>query len=312
MKTVLETLQAGTAYLEKRQVPEARLNMQLLLAHQLGCSKLDLYQQFDRPLGEEELSPLRELLKRRGLREPLQHILGEVEFAGNSFKCDSRALIPRPETEELVTALIDSPPDLSKGDRVIDVGTGSGVIGLSLANAWRDRGLEIILVDAQDSALSLARENAEQLGLKEAVSIKKSHLLDDAPGPYQLIVANLCIQYEQLGSIDSTQLLQLANCLHFMDSHLDAPLHLADLARAAGMSERSLSRSFHSALGQSPIEYLLNVRLQRAEELLLAGPTPISQIAFEVGFGDANYFTRQFRKRRGLSPRQFRKQYRKS
>ena len=126
----------------------------------------------------------------------------------------------------------------------------------------------------------------------------------------QLIVANLCIQYEQLGSIDSAQLLQLANCLHFMDSHLEAPLHLADLARAAGMSERSLSRSFHSALGQSPIEYLLNVRLQRAEELLLAGPTPISQIAFEVGFGDANYFTRQFRKRRGLSPRQFRKQYR--
>ena len=87
---------------------------------------------------------------------------------------------------------------------------------------------------------------------------------------------------------------------------------MRDLARAAGMSERSLSRSFHSALGQSPIEYLLNVRLQRAEELLLAGPTPISQIAFEVGFGDANYFTRQFRKRRGLSPRQFRKQYRKS
>ena len=202
MKTVLETLQAGTAYLEKRQVPEARLNMQLLLAHQLGCSKLDLYQQFDRPLGEEELSPLRELLKRRGLREPLQHILGEVEFAGNSFKCDSRALIPRPETEELVTALIDSPPDLSKGDRVIDVGTGSGVIGLSLANAWRDRGLEIILVDAQDSALSLARENAEQLGLKEAVSIKKSHLLDDAPGPYQLIVANLpYIESDEIGQL---------------------------------------------------------------------------------------------------------------
>ena len=95
------------------------------------------------------------------------------------------------------------------------------------------------------------------------------------------------------------KLLQLANCLHFMDSHLDATLHLADLARAAGMSERSLSRSFHAALGQSPIEYLLNVRLQRAEELLLAGPTPISQIAFEVGFGDANYFTRRFRKRRG-------------
>ena len=127
----------------------------------------------------------------------------------------------------------------------------------------------------------------------------------------QLIVAHLCIQYEQLGSINSAVLLQIANCLHFMDSHLDTSLHLADLARAAGMSERSLSRSFHMTLGQSPIEYLLNVRLQRAEELLLAGPTAISQIAFEVGFRDANYFTRQFRRRHGLSPRQYRKQFRK-
>ena len=191
MKTVLETLQAGTAYLEKRQVPEARLNMQLLLAHQLGCSKLDLYLQFDRPLGEDELAPLRELLKRRGQREPLQHLLGEVEFAGNTFKCDSRGLIPRPETEELVSALIASPPSLSKGDRVIDVGTGSGVIGLSLAKAWIDRELEVILVDAEDAALSLAQENAEKLGLSESVTFTKSHLLDNAPGPYQLIVANL-------------------------------------------------------------------------------------------------------------------------
>ena len=66
MKTVLETLQGGTAYLEKRGVADARLNMQLLLAAELGCSKLDLYMQFDRPLGEDELAPLRELVKRRG------------------------------------------------------------------------------------------------------------------------------------------------------------------------------------------------------------------------------------------------------
>ena len=76
------------------------------------------------------------------------------------------------------------------------------------------------------------------------------------------------------------------------------------------MSERSLSRNFHAAVGQSPIEYLLNMRLQRAETLLLASPAPIAQIAFEVGFGDANYFTRQFRRQRGLSPREFRKQNR--
>ena len=74
------------------------------------------------------------------------------------------------------------------------------------------------------------------------------------------------------------------------------------------MSERSLSRTFHATVGQSPIEYLLNMRLQRAEESLLTSPTPISQIAYAVGFKDANFFTRQFHKQRGVSPRVFRKQ----
>ncbi|MGB1890779.1 MAG: helix-turn-helix domain-containing protein [Candidatus Latescibacterota bacterium] len=131
-----------------------------------------------------------------------------------------------------------------------------------------------------------------------------------ARGFLQLIVGNLCMQYETLGSLDSTKLLLIANCIRYMDSNLGASLHLSDLARAAGMSERSLSRNFHAIVGQSPIEYLLNMRLQRAEELLLAGPAPIAQIGYEVGFADANYFTRQFRKLHGLSPREFRKKHR--
>ena len=128
----------------------------------------------------------------------------------------------------------------------------------------------------------------------------------------QLIVGNLCMQYEALGSLDSTKILHVANCIRYMDNHLSSSLQLADLAHAAGMSERSLSRNFHATIGQSPIEYLLNMRLQRAEELLLASPTPISQIAYEVGFSDANYFTRQFHRLRGMSPRAYRKQAEKN
>jgi AraC-like DNA-binding protein/mannose-6-phosphate isomerase-like protein (cupin superfamily) len=124
----------------------------------------------------------------------------------------------------------------------------------------------------------------------------------------QLIVGNLCTQYEALGSLDSTKLLHIANCIRYMDNHLSSSIQLADLAHAASMSERSLSRNFHATVGQSPIEYLLNMRLQRAEELLLASPTPISQIAYAVGFRDANYFTRQFHRLRGMSPRAYRKQ----
>ena len=90
MKTLLDTLQGGTKYLEQRGVEDARLNMEYLLAKVLQCERMDLYLDFDRPLAEEQLVPLRELLRCRGERQPLQHLLGEVEFHGRSFLSDSR------------------------------------------------------------------------------------------------------------------------------------------------------------------------------------------------------------------------------
>lgn len=190
MKTVLETIQSGTEYLAKKGVESPRLNMQLLLAHALSCKKMELYLQFDRPLGEAELQPLREMLRRRGLREPLQHILGEVEFLDHTFRCDARALIPRPETEELVDFLIKHPPEFQVGDRVADVGTGSGVIGLSLAAAWRE-GPEFDLIDTSAEALALAEENRDRLGLpKEKVHLRRADLLPKSLA-YRLIAANL-------------------------------------------------------------------------------------------------------------------------
>ena len=106
MKTLLDTLQGGTKYLEQRGVDDARLNMEYLLAKVLQCERMDLYMDFDRPLLEAELVPLRDLLRGRGERQPLQHLLGEVEFHGRRFRSDARGLIPRPETEELVGIII--------------------------------------------------------------------------------------------------------------------------------------------------------------------------------------------------------------
>ena len=190
MKTLLETLQSGTAYLEKRGVDEPRLNMEHLTAKVLGCTRMDLYLSFDRPLEESQLAPLRDMTKRRGNREPLQHILGNVEFMGKEFLSDKRALIPRPETEELVGILIDKYKNKKGPSNICDVGCGSGVIGISLACHWPDSNIEMI--DLSDQALELTEENIQSLELDSSrFNLINNNLLEGLGKRFDLIVANL-------------------------------------------------------------------------------------------------------------------------
>jgi release factor glutamine methyltransferase len=184
--TVLDILQSTTAYFKKRGIENPRLNAEHLLAHSLGRKRLDVYLEFERDLAEAELAPLRELVRRRAQNEPLQHLLGTVEFCGNIFLCDKRALVPRPETEEFVE-LVKS-RIVNRESRIVDLGTGSGVIALSLAARFPDA--EIIATDISDDALLLARENAVRLGTSR-VQFLKSDLLENVDGPFELIVANL-------------------------------------------------------------------------------------------------------------------------
>jgi len=186
MSTVLETIDGGTRYLEKRGIEEARRNMQIMVAQQLACTRMQLYTQFDRPLGESELMPLREMLKRRGEGVPLQHVLGVVSFHHRDFKSDARALIPRPETEELAEWILSMP----MGDelKVLDMGCGSGVLGLTLAAerpSWH-----VALADVSEDALALAKENVEALGIGNA-RLLRSDLFSSIEGEFDGIVANL-------------------------------------------------------------------------------------------------------------------------
>jgi release factor glutamine methyltransferase len=185
--TVLEVLQATTAYFKKHNVENPRLNTEHLLAHVLGRKRIELYLEFERVLTESELAPLRNLVKRRSEGEPLQHLLGTTEFCGLTFICDRRAMVPRPETEELVEFLkseIRNPKS-----EILDVGTGSGVIALSLAANFPDA--EILAVDISDDALTLAQENAARVKLADRVRFLKSNLLENVEGCFDVIVANL-------------------------------------------------------------------------------------------------------------------------
>jgi release factor glutamine methyltransferase len=185
--TVLEVLQATTAYLKKRNVENPRLNAEHLMAHALRRKRIELYLDFERALTETELAPLRGLVKRRSEGEPLQHLLGTVEFCGLTFLCDKRALVPRPETEQLVE-LVESRIE-NRELRIADVGTGSGVIALSLAAKIPEA--TVLGVDVSENALALAQENAARLNMSERVQFLKSRLLENVEDAFDLIVANL-------------------------------------------------------------------------------------------------------------------------
>jgi len=185
--TTLEVLNAATSYLDKQGVESPRLNAEYLLAHVLGKKKrIDLYMEFERPLGEKERAPLRDLVKRRSEGIPLQHLLGTAEFCGHLFTCDPRGLIPRPETEQLVELILKSSPNASS---ILDVGTGSGVIAISLALAVPAS--KVSACDLSLSALSLAQENAARHQLGERIAFLQSDLLAAISKTFAVIAANL-------------------------------------------------------------------------------------------------------------------------
>lgn len=198
MKTIKDILTSGTAYLEERGVEGARHSMQSLMVHVLGCNRTWLYLHYDDPMSETQLAPLRELLRQRGKGVPLQHLLGSTEFYRREFRTDARALIPRPETEELVEMALSMAPR-QEGMRVLDMGCGSGIIGITLALELAKHHPEVVMADISEAALSLTLENAAALGAK--VKTYRSDLFAawDAPTEsgiippdgFALVLANL-------------------------------------------------------------------------------------------------------------------------
>lgn len=190
MITVLEALNLSTEYLSKKGIESARLNAELMLAHILNCKRLQLYLMFDKPLDENELSVYREFLVRRVKREPLQYILGEVEFYNIKLKVNPNVLIPRPETELLVEKIIRDFSDKSDF-KFLDIGIGSGNISIALlVNLPNSAGIGI---DISDSALALANSNAESNSVKNRLELIHFDILKDdirLLGKFDAVISN--------------------------------------------------------------------------------------------------------------------------
>jgi release factor glutamine methyltransferase len=185
-KTVLELLTLAAGYLDKKGVPSARREADALLGQVLGCDRLHLYLRFEEQPLDGEVDAFRALMRRRGEREPLQYILGSVRFRGLKLAVDRRALIPRPETEDLARRLEGLLP--LQGIRAADIGTGSGCLALALAQA----GAELVATDLSAEALALAAENAAACGLGARIRFKQGDLLAplDGEAPFALLVSN--------------------------------------------------------------------------------------------------------------------------
>jgi release factor glutamine methyltransferase len=189
--TVLEAIQKSTEFLAKKGVESPRLQTELLLAHLLRMPRMKLYLNFERALSPAETDSLRELIKRRGQREPLQHITGSTSFCGHEIIVSRHALIPRPETELLAELgwkfLIARHSPLVTA---LDFGTGTGCIAIAIAAKCPDA--KITALDVSAEALALAKQNAAQNQVAERIEfVHGDGFAALAPGTqFDLLISN--------------------------------------------------------------------------------------------------------------------------
>jgi release factor glutamine methyltransferase len=182
--TLMEFVRWTTDFFKQHEVPQARLDAELLLAHVLGSTRMDLYLGFDKPLAEADRARFRELIRRRAKeRIPVAYLTEQREFWSLPFRVTPDVLIPRPETETLVRVALDQKPR-----RVLEIGVGSGCISAALARELPS--VEIVAIDVSAAALELARENLAALGVLERVQLLLADGLRDVAGSFDLVVSN--------------------------------------------------------------------------------------------------------------------------
>ena len=189
-KRLIDLLTATDEFFKTRGIDSPRRNAEALFAKALQLPRIELYLQHDRPLKDFELDQIRELIRRRAKREPLQYLVGEVEFCNARIGLTPGLLIPRPETEELVATLIERIPANS---RILDIGCGTGCISVALAKNLDN--CTIIAVDKDPDAVARTRSNAELNDVSGKVSslvldLYSSSFPREVGAPFDVVVSN--------------------------------------------------------------------------------------------------------------------------
>jgi release factor glutamine methyltransferase len=192
--TVLEVIQRSAEFLTRKNVESPRLQSELLLAHVLGLPRMRLYLEFDREVPVDMADRMREMVKRRGSREPLQHIVGTCVFCGYELAVTRDVLVPRPETEILAEhgwkILQSAAHESAEEVRALDFGTGSGCMAIALAAKCPTA--QVTAVDASALALELARQNAARHSVSERIRFVHADSLESVGGlgGFHLIISN--------------------------------------------------------------------------------------------------------------------------
>ncbi len=171
---VLELLEWTTGYFERHNIPNPRLDAEVLLGHTLKKSRLQLYLHFDMPVFQNDLSVFREIIKKRIARTPISYITNHKEFMSLDFYVDERVLIPRPETEFIVETILNV--DKNTPQHLLEIGTGSGVIATAIAvnkPEW-----EITATDISQDALVVAKKNIDNHGCEDRIHLLQGDLFE--------------------------------------------------------------------------------------------------------------------------------------
>ena len=189
MTTVVDVLKKTEAFFRARGIPSPRLDAELIVGHHLGLERVALYLQFDRPLSESELHPMRADVQRRADREPVAWILGTKGFWTLDLHSHKDVLVPRPDTETLVTAALDLVPE-DGPCFIADVGCGTGAVGLAILSERPQA--KLFATDISDAALHCTKANVEALGINDRVAVLKGSLLEPVPEsrPIDIVVSN--------------------------------------------------------------------------------------------------------------------------